>query len=63
MLYQGLALSLKAISTLDKDWERFANTGCSWQKVEVTECKETRKPDRKTMSVLWNAEIDLAGTN
>lgn len=52
MLYQGLALSLKAISTLDKDWERFANTGCSWQKVEVTECKETRKPDRKTMSVL-----------
>jgi len=53
---QGLALSLKAISTLDKDWERFANTGCSWQKVEVTECKETRKPDRPRPSPTSSTE-------
>ena len=50
VLYQGLALSLKAISTLDKDWEIFHNTGCSWQRVNVAECGEARKPDRKTMT-------------
>ena len=59
MFYQGLALSLKAISTLDNDWERFANTGCSWQRVDVAECGETKKPNRKIMSVFWNSLIHL----
>ena len=46
MFFQGLALSMKAISTLDKDWARFANTGCSWRRVDVKECGENRRPDR-----------------